>query len=104
MTMQLTGCTRKENLVEEVVITQSIIQADRERVWQAITTPEQIARWFQPIHFERLVVGEAVVFDRGAKGSIALIEPMDRFGFRGQIAPPHPAQTLVIFTLETVSE
>lgn len=91
--------------MDAVMITQRIvIQADRERVWQAITTPEQIAKWFQPIHFERLVVGEAVTFDRGAKGSIALIEPMDRFGFYGQIAPPHPAQTLVIFTLETVPE
>jgi len=29
---------------------------------------------------------------------------MDRFGFRWQIAPPHPAQTLVIFALETVPE
>ena len=91
--------------MEAVVITQSIvIQADRSRVWRAITTPGQIAKWFQPIHFERLAVGEAVTLDRGAKGSIALIEPMDRFGFHGQIAPPHPAQTLMIFTLETVPE
>lgn len=91
--------------MEAVVITQSIIiLADRERVWRAITTPEHIAKWFQPIHFERLAVGEAVTFDRGAKGSIAIVEPMDRFGFRGQIAPPHPAQTLVIFALETVPE
>ena len=91
--------------MEAVVVTQSIvIQAERSRVWRAITTPEQITKWFQPIHFERLVVGEAVTFDLGAKGSIALIEPMDRFGFRGQIAPPHSAQTLVIFTLETVPE
>lgn len=91
--------------MEAVVITQSIvIMADRERVWRAITTLEHIAKWFQPIHFERLAVGEALTFDRGAKGSIVLVEPMDRFGFRGQIAPPHPAQTLVIFALETVPE
>ncbi|GCE25190.1 hypothetical protein KDA_06740 [Dictyobacter alpinus] len=91
--------------MEAVVITQSIvIQAERSRVWRAITMPEHIAKWFQPIHFERFAIGEAVTFDRGAKGSIAIIEPMERFGFHGQIALSHPAQTLVIFTLKTVPE
>ncbi len=91
--------------MEAIVIERSIvIKADRERVWRAITTPEHMAKWFQPVHFERLAVGEAVTFDRGTQGSIVIVEPMDRFGFRGQIAPPHPAQTLVIFMLETVPE
>lgn len=88
-----------------MVIERSIIvKADRERVWRAMTTPESIAKWFQPVHFERLVVGETVTFERGAQGLIVIVEPMDRFGFRGQIAPPHPAQTLVVFLLETVPE
>jgi uncharacterized protein YndB with AHSA1/START domain len=88
-----------------IVIERSIVvKAERERVWQAITTPEHIAKWFQPVHFQRLVVGEAMTFDGGAHGSIVIVEPMERFGFRGQIAPPHPAQTLVIFALETVLE
>ena len=73
-------------------------------MWRAITTPEYIAQWFEPIRFERLAVGESLTFGWGGEGSIALVEPMDRFGFRWQIAPPHPAQTLVVFALETVPE
>jgi len=91
--------------MEAVVIERSIVvTADRERVWRAITTPEHLAKWFEPIRFERLAVGEALTFGWGGAGSIALVEPMDRFGFRWQIAPPHPAQTLVVFALETVPE
>lgn len=45
-----------------------------------------------------------MTFDSGAQGSIVIVEPMNRFGFLGQIAPPHPAQTLVVFVLETVPE
>ncbi|QBD75647.1 ATPase [Ktedonosporobacter rubrisoli] len=91
--------------MEPVVIERSIVvKADRERAWKAITTPELIEKWFEPIYFERLAVGEALTFTWGGKGSIALVEPMERFGFRWQSAKPHPAQTLVIFVLETVSE
>ena len=101
--VQPIGCTRKGLFVETVVIKRSsVVTADRERVWRAITTPEHIAQWFEPIRFERLAVGETLTFDWGGKGSIALVDPMERFGFRWQIAPPHPAQTLVIFALETV--
>jgi uncharacterized protein YndB with AHSA1/START domain len=91
--------------MEAVLLERSIvIAADRERVWRAITTPEHIAQWFEPIRFERLAEGCALTFSWGGEGSIALVEPMDRFGFRWQIAPPHPAQTLVVFALETVPE
>ena len=91
--------------MEAVMIERSIVvKADRERVWRAITTPEHLAKWFEPISFERLAVGEALTFGWDGEGSIALVEPMDRFGFRWQIAPPHPAQTLVVFALETVPE
>lgn len=91
--------------MEAVVIERSIVvRAERSRVWQAITTPDHIAKWCGPIHFERLAVGEALTFGRKGEGSIALVEPMERFGFRWQIAWPHPAQTLVIFALKTVPE
>lgn len=91
--------------MKPVVVERSIIvRAGRERVWQAITTPEHLALWFEQIHFERLAVGEVLTFGREGAGSIALVEPMERFGFRWQIAWPHPAQTLVILALETVSE
>jgi len=88
-----------------IVITRSVVvTADCERVWQAITTPEDIAQWFEPIRFDRLAVGEALTFDWGGASEITLVEPLQRFGYRWQIAPPHPEQTLVIFALETVPE
>ena len=91
--------------MDAVVIERSVvIAAERAQVWRAITTPEYLAKWFESIHFERLAEGEALTFGWGGAGTIALVEPMDRFGFRWQIAPPHPAQTLVVFTLETVPE
>src|SRR5258708_5394748 len=91
--------------MEAVVIERSIVvKADRERVWRAITTPEHLAKWFEPISFERLAVGEALTFGWDGEGSIALVETMDRFGFRWQNAPPHPAQTLVVLALEQVPE
>ena len=86
-------------------ITRSItVAAGRERVWQAITTPGQIGQWFEKLEFARLAVGEPIQFSWGEKGEIAIVEPMDRFGFRWQIAPPNAARTLVIFELETVPE
>jgi uncharacterized protein YndB with AHSA1/START domain len=59
--------------MEAVVIERSIVViADREQVWRAITTPEYIAQWFEPIRFERLAVGESLTFGWGGEGSIAL--------------------------------
>ncbi|OLB37897.1 MAG: hypothetical protein AUH05_11870 [Ktedonobacter sp. 13_2_20CM_53_11] len=61
--------------MEAVVLERSIvIAADRERVWRAITTPEHLAKWFEPIRFERLAVGETLTFGWGGEGSIALVE------------------------------
>jgi uncharacterized protein YndB with AHSA1/START domain len=91
--------------MESKVIERSIVvKADRERIWWAITMPDLIARWFEPIHFERLAVGEALSFGWDGAGEIVLVEPMDRFGFSWQIAPPNPLQTTVVFDLETVPE
>lgn len=88
-------------------ITRSVtIKAGRERVWKALTTPEHISKWLEKFHFDQLKVGEPVVmFDaKESNAEIAVVEPMDRFGFRWEIASPNPVRTLVIFTLETVPE
>jgi uncharacterized protein YndB with AHSA1/START domain len=91
--------------MEPIVIERSIVvKADRERVWWAITMPDEIAKWFEPIHFDRLAVGEALSFGWDSGGEITVVETMDRFGFSWQIAPPNPAQTLVVFELESVPE
>ncbi len=91
--------------MDPIVIERSIVvSASRERVWRALTTPAEIAKWFEPIGFDRLAVGEPLTFTWGGAGEIALVEPMNRFGYRWQLVPPHPGQTLVVFTLDTVPE
>ena len=91
--------------MDPIVIERSIVvSASRERVWRALTTPAEIAKWFEPIGFDRLAVGEPLTFTWGGAGEIALVEPMNRFGYRWQLVPPHPGQTLVVFTLDSVPE
>ena len=88
-------------------ITRSVvIHAGRERVWKALTSPEQISKWFEKFDFAQLKAGEPATMSdhKEIAAEIAIVEPMDRFGFRWQIAPPNPVKTLVIFTLETVPE
>ena len=88
-------------------ITRSVtIKAGRERVWKALTSAEHISKWFEKFQFAQLKVGEPVfMFDeKESNAEIAIVEPMDRFGFRWEIASPNPTRTLVIFTLETVPE
>jgi len=79
---------------------------------KALTTPEQIAKWFQVFEFAKPEVGQkihthwepndAVDFNE-TFGEIAVVEPISRFGFRWQISPPNPAMTLVVFDLEAVA-
>jgi uncharacterized protein YndB with AHSA1/START domain len=91
--------------MDPIIIERSlVIRASRERVWRALTTPAEIAKWFEPIGFARLAVGEPLTFTWGGAGEIALVEPPHRFGYRWQLVPPHPEQTLVVFSLESVPD
>jgi uncharacterized protein YndB with AHSA1/START domain len=87
-------------------VTRSIVvAASRETVWAAITTPEQISQWFEKTEFARLAVGEPMRFTEYPQHfmEITVVEPMARFGFRGQPAPPNLVMTEVVFTLEAVA-
>jgi len=88
-----------------------VIKADQARVWKALTTPAQIAKWFEVFEFEHLEAGQPIRFSwepndsvdfHETFGEIAIVEPMSRFGYRWRIAPPDPTMTLVVFDLETV--
>jgi len=71
-------------------ITRTItVHAGRERVWKALTTPEQIGKWFEKFEFAQLKAGEPAIMTEHTEigAEIAIVEPMDRFGFRWQIAP-----------------
>lgn len=87
-----------------------IIAADRDRVWQAITTPEQISQWFDSsMKWDfRLAVGEMITFSANGEtlgsGTIAVVEPPERFAFRWTPEPGNPAETVVTFALEAVAE
>lgn len=83
-----------------------VVNASRERVWKAITTPEKISQWFEKVSFDGLEAGAPMTMTehREITMEVALVEPMDRFGWRWKVMPPDPTMTLVVFTLETVPE
>jgi uncharacterized protein YndB with AHSA1/START domain len=96
--------------MEAVMIERSVItSASRERVWKAITNPKNLSKWHTPLsmHFERLAVGEIITFDydnTSNQGSIAIVEPQTRFGYRWKAHPDYEIQTLVTYTLKDVDE
>ena len=90
-----------------------VIKAKQERVWKALTTPEQMVQWFERIEFERLEAGQKIKFSwepndsvdfNETYGEITLVVPISRFGYSWQVAPPDPTSTFVIFDLETIAE
>ena len=85
-----------------------VVAADREKVWRAVTQPEHFSKWFGgQVQFERLAVGEEMIFDVGGEtgpGTIAIVEPPERFAFHWTPEPGYPIETLVTFYLETVAE
>ncbi|MBI1259549.1 MAG: hypothetical protein GC204_18940 [Chloroflexi bacterium] len=90
-----------------------VIKAKQERVWKALTTPAQMVQWFERIEFERLEAGQKIKFSwepndsvdfNETYGEITTVEPISRFGYSWQIAPPDPTSTFVIFDLETIPE
>ena len=97
--------------------TSIVIAADREKVWKAITQPKYINDWFNTTaksgeetvmwHFDQLEAQAPMRFTwegGSGEGTIALVEPFDRFAFYWQSDPNHDLQSLVTFTLETVTE
>src|SRR5579871_3597251 len=101
-------------MVEAMKVQRSVvIKADQARVWKALTTPSEIAKWFQNFEFDRLKAGEKFrtswephesVRVTESVGEIVMVEPIHRFGYRWQIWPPDPPTTLVVFDLEAVPE
>jgi len=96
--------------MEAVMIEQSVItSAPRKRVWRAITKPANLSKWLAPlsVQFDNLAVGEVVTFtyEGGSnKGSIAIVEPIERFAFRWKAHPQYEIQTLVSFSLKELDE
>jgi uncharacterized protein YndB with AHSA1/START domain len=92
-----------------------IIPVPRERVWAAITQPEQLAHWFEPEPYIDLRVGGGIRMGSAhPTGEITVVDPPHRFAFLWYAAPEagsdhslpvtQTAHTLVTFTLEEVAE
>ena len=64
-----------------------VLPAQRQRVWEAVTKPEQLARWFGVVSNMDFRVGGAIQFTWENEpcpypGVIEVIEPVQRFAFR----------------------
>jgi uncharacterized protein YndB with AHSA1/START domain len=94
-----------------------VLPAQRQRVWEAVTKPEQLARWFGVVSDMDFRVGGAIQFTWENEpcpypGVIEVIEPEQRFAFRWpSYAVSHPRltfatipSTLVEITLEERAE
>ena len=86
-----------------------VIEAPIERVWEAVTSQEEIARWFGDISGVELRPGGAAKFGWTEYGSVseAVVETVDephRFAYRWALESDKPFEesftTLVEFTLE----
>jgi uncharacterized protein YndB with AHSA1/START domain len=76
-----------------------LLPIPRARVWDAVTKPEQLARWFGVVSDMDFRVGGAIHFTRDNRpcpypGVIEKIEPKQRFAFRWpSYAVAHPELT-----------
>jgi uncharacterized protein YndB with AHSA1/START domain len=104
--------------IQDSIEKEIVVRASKERVYAALTTPDQLAKWF-PIGVEgTLDAGDRPVFDFGEYGKFKIFvvaaNPYDYFAYRcvpGSVYCPqgflgdvleHP-NTLVEFTLEAVA-
>jgi uncharacterized protein YndB with AHSA1/START domain len=102
--------------VQDTVERQLVIPFARQRVWDAITKPEQMSRWFGDKITMELKPGSPMYFQWGegcpVRGRVEAVEPIDRFAYRWvpyadtdhSIPFEEMGTTLVEFTLEETAE
>jgi uncharacterized protein YndB with AHSA1/START domain len=89
--------------METIAVERSIwIAAPRERVWRAITDPEQLTQWYAPgcpWDIPALQVGATVTFYNTdtdiQRGTIEVVAPPHQLTLRWQPDQTYPATTLV---------
>jgi len=95
--------------METIAVERSVlIDAPRQRVWQAITDPAQLEQWYAPgcpWEIPALEVGATVKFHNTDTdiqlATIEELEPLHRFTLRWELDPAHPGITLLnSFVLE----
>jgi uncharacterized protein YndB with AHSA1/START domain len=102
--------------VQDAIERQLVIPVARQRVWEAITAPDQIAKWFVDSTTLRLEEGAPFVFQWDGygerRGRVETIDPPNRFAYRwipsdesDQAIPfDEVPSTLVEFSLEDSPE
>lgn len=102
--------------VQDAIERQLVIPVARQRVWEAITRPEQLSRWFGDSVELELAVGAPITFywkEHGtSRGRVEAVDPPSRFAYRwaSSADPDHAVpfdevvSTLVEFTLEETAE
>ena len=72
--------------VQDAIERQLVIPVARQRVWEAITAPDQIAKWFVDSTTLRLEEGAPFVFQWDGygerRGRVETIDPPNRFAYR----------------------
>ena len=98
--------------VQDTIERQLVIPVARQRVWDAITSPEQIAGWFSDSITMELEPGAPIVFQWNGygerRGRVEAVEPPNRFAYRWiptdeadhSIPFDEVPSTLVEYTLE----
>lgn len=84
-----------------------VMNADRERVWKAITTAAHFSKWFEHnVEISRLEPGGEFIFTDfkdSLPGKIVTVEPPELFQIEWTPEPGVPVFTLVTFRLEAVA-
>lgn len=103
--------------IQDSIEKEIVVRAPKERVYAALTTPEQFVKWFSIGVEGRFDTGERPIVDFGDYGKfkiyVVAANPHDYFAYRSVDASSHSPQgffgdvlaepnTLVEFTLETV--
>jgi len=89
--------------MEKLIVERTVlIDAPRQRVWQAITGPAQLKQWYAPgcsWEIPALQTGATVKFHNTDTdiqlATIEELEPLHRFTLRWELDPAHPGITLL---------
>src|SRR5262249_49993781 len=112
--MQLRGCIMT-NTIQDTIRRELVLRAPKKRVFEAISDPTKIVKWFPDKVEGTLEKGKRSVFDFTDYGKVAIhvtaSDPFDYFAYRwvpsvgaSEDDPLKHANTLVEFRLEEITD